>query len=220
MKNLKLKNVMFILLTGVLFVGSSLFISGCDKSSDSSDFGSLSDKSALVSLTSDDSTMLLQMREEEKLARDVYDTLYVKYGLKVFDNISSAEQRHMDAVKMLLDTLGLSDPALSEPGVFTNPALQELYNALISQGAVSLVEALKVGATIEDLDIYDLEKFMEETNNQLILETFQSLTCGSRNHMRAFNSQLVSQEVHYTPVYISQEEFDDIINSTSERCGR
>ncbi len=213
----KMKKVFFLLFTGILFIGSSVFITSCDKTSDSVDLSTLTEKSEVV--TSDDSTMLLQMREEEKLARDVYDALYEKWGAKVFDNISNAEQKHMDAVKMLLDTLGIPDPALPEPGQFSNPELQDLYTTLVNQGSTSLVDALKVGATIEDLDIYDLEKFVQETDNELIQEVFQFLTCGSRNHMRAFVSQLAAEGETYTPSYISQTEFDDIINSAHERCG-
>lgn len=39
---------------------------------------------------------------------------------------------------------------------------------------------------------------------------------GSRNHLRAFISQLSGQGVTYTPQYITQEEFDAIIDSPLE----
>ena len=41
------------------------------------------------------------MREEEKLARDVYTNLYAKWGVSIFNNISKSEQTHMDAVLLL-----------------------------------------------------------------------------------------------------------------------
>jgi hypothetical protein len=37
------------------------------------------------------------MREEEKLAHDVYVTLYEQWGLRVFNNISRSEQQHTEA---------------------------------------------------------------------------------------------------------------------------
>jgi len=52
---------------------------------------------------------LLFMLEEEKLARDTYlylDSLY-SY-LKIFKNISSSEQKHMDFVANLLDSRSIS----------------------------------------------------------------------------------------------------------------
>ena len=46
---------------------------------------------------------LTLMRQEEKLARDVYLTLGENYDLPVFTNIPRSEQRHMDQMGELLD---------------------------------------------------------------------------------------------------------------------
>jgi len=106
------------------------------------------------------------MREEEKLARDVYQVLYQQWGHQVFANIFQSEQRHMDAVKALLDKYNLVDPVTdSRVGVFTAPEMQTLYDSLITEGRTSLVAAFNVGATIEDLDIKDLYELLEKTDN-------------------------------------------------------
>jgi hypothetical protein len=78
------------------------------------------------------------------------------------------------------------------------------------------VEAFKTGALIEDLDIKDLMEFLGEVTNENIIMVFENLTRGSRNHLRAFNRQLVRSGITYTPEYISQEEFDNIIASPQE----
>ena len=163
---------------------------------------------------------LTQMREEEKLARDVYITLFNTWNQKVFDNISKAEQRHMDAVLCLLNKYDLTDPiGDNEIGVFTDDDLQSLYNTLVDQGNQSLITALTTGATIEDLDIFDLMELSDDIDNLDILAVFNELTKGSRNHMRGFISQLTLQNESYSPQYISQELFDSIINSDRERGG-
>ena len=54
-----------------------------------------------ASLSDEEVYWLMYMREEEKLARDVYATLYEKWGTRIFNNIRVSEQRHMDAVKAL-----------------------------------------------------------------------------------------------------------------------
>jgi len=109
---------------------------------------------------------ILGSREEEKLARDVYATLHSKWGLRVFGNISQGEDRHFSAIKVLLDRYDLPDPAANNPvGVFQNAGLQTLYGDLIKQGERSLKSAMRVGAIIEDLDIRDLEKAAEATDN-------------------------------------------------------
>jgi hypothetical protein len=92
--------------------------------------------------------------------------------------------------------------------------MQELYNKLTAQGKVSSKEALNVGATIEDLDIYDLETFKNETTKEDIVLTYNNLQKGSRNHMRAF---VRASGGNYTPQYISQSDYSSIINSPQER---
>ena len=157
------------------------------------------------------------MREEEKLARDVYLYLHDLWGSQIFFNIANSEQTHTDAVLHLIEKYGLTDPSLGKlEGEFVDPILLGLYDMLIAQGTPSLMDALLVGATIEDLDIYDLHRQMTVVDNQDITAVFEMLLKGSRNHMRAFSSQLDAMNVVYTPVYITQEEYDAIISSPKE----
>jgi hypothetical protein len=157
------------------------------------------------------------IREEEKLARDVYITLYNKWGSNIFLNISNSEQTHMDAVLMLLKKYGLTDPVGNNAlGVFNNTTLQNLYNQLVALGNTSILEAYKVGATIEDLDIFDLKTALVKIDNQDIRLVYDNLTKGSRNHMRSFYKNILNDGGTYTPQYITQAEFDAIINSPME----
>lgn len=171
----------------------------------------------IESLNPAELTSLSFMREEEKLARDVYITLYNRWGVNIFTNISASEQTHMDAILMLLNKYSLTDPAGSNPvGVFNNTTLQNLYNQLVAQGNISVLEAYKVGATIEDLDIFDLQNALINIDNQDIRLVFDMLTKGSRNHLRAFYKNILNAGGTYTPQYITQVQFDSIINSAME----
>jgi hypothetical protein len=134
---------------------------------------------------------LKYMREEEKLARDAYLTLYEKWGLPLFNNISGSETIHMSRIKDLLDRYGLADPAAGKPvGVFTNPVLQQLYNDLMIQGSQSRTEALRVGVAIEEVDILDLQAYLKQTNKTDITNVYTNLMSASYNHLSAFNNQL------------------------------
>ncbi len=160
---------------------------------------------------------LLYMREEEKLARDVYLTLYEKWGTQVFRNISRSEQTHTDAVKELLDRYGIPDPAEGkEVGQFTNPDLQALYDQLVAQGSQSEIDALKVGAAIEEIDILDLEERLAQTDKEDIQLVYENLMAGSRNHLRAFVSVLEMRGESYTPQYLDQATYDAILSSGME----
>jgi len=161
---------------------------------------------------------LILMREEEKLARDVYVTLGEKWNLPMFSNISRSEQIHTDAVKALLDRYEIEDPIKDNTtGVFTSPELLELYNTLVAKGSTSLMDALEVGATIEDLDIKDLNELLAKTDNEDITVTYDFLNMGSRNHMRAFSRQINNRGGFYTLQYISSSEYENILSSQHER---
>lgn len=160
---------------------------------------------------------LILMREEEKLAHDVYTKLYEIWGQKIFINISDSEQTHTDMVLELLNKYDIEDPVKDNTvGVFQDNNLLTLYNDLVELGEKSLVDALNVGATVEDLDIYDLNKLMKEADNEDILAVYQNLTKGSRNHLRSFTNILNRNGEIYTPQYISSSEYQSIINTPSE----
>ncbi|MCF7933765.1 MAG: DUF2202 domain-containing protein [Spirochaetia bacterium] len=155
---------------------------------------------------------LLLMREEEKLARDVYDALADIWNLRAFSNIAGSEQTHMDAVGRVLATYGIPDPVTDDtPGVFTDAHLQSLYDELVEQGSISAAEAYSVGAMIEDLDIKDLQELMDETENELILMTYASLLRGSENHMRSFTRGLSRYGITYSAQFITDEELSAIL---------
>jgi len=159
------------------------------------------------------------MREEEKLAGDLYAKLYELHSLRIFYNISSSEQTHFEAVGTLIDYFGIDDPASSESGEYNNPELQALYDSLYTAGSESLVSGLQVGAAVEEIDILDLEELIEQTNNEDIILVFDNLLRGSRNHLRAFNRQLERNGVDYSPRYLEKDAFEAIINSEMERGG-
>jgi len=185
------------------------------------DFVSLRPSLAAIpseSLSETELSGLQFMREEEKLARDVYSTLYEKWGLPIFSNIAQSEQTHTEAVRDLLEKYNQPDPVIDDTvGVFVNTDLQKLYTDLTSRGLTSVAAALQVGAQIEELDIRDLATEIAKTDNQDILFVYENLSRGSRNHLRSFISQLSSRDESYTPQYITQEEFDTIISDTQER---
>lgn len=158
---------------------------------------------------------ILFMREEEKLARDVYLYLYEIHPLRPFLNISKSEQAHMDAIKYLIDTYELIDPVGDNPpGVFQNEELQDLYDELIEKGSKSREEALKVGALIEEVDIIDLQTELQETaKNEDVIRVFTNLCSASENHLRAFVRVLGLYDVAYTPLLLEQEEFDRILEN-------
>lgn len=172
-----------------------------------------------ANLTIGDENALLFMLEEEKLARDTYEYLDELYGINQFSNIKLSEQSHMNAVAGLLDQYNI-DYTILPYGEFENKEMQDLYDQFVEKGQIDAMNALEVGATIEDLDIVDLEEFIEATSNASIIAVFESLQCGSRNHLRSFVSVIENSNETYEPQFLSIEEYNQIIDDTNERCGR
>ena len=143
-------------------------------------------------LTEEEASDLIFLREEEKLARDVYLAMLDLYEAQIFANISVSEQRHMDSVKRLIDKYGLVDPVVDDtPGVFTNSDLGNIYAQLIEKGTHSLEDALEVGVIIEEMDIHDIEVEMLPDATRLdVKRVLTNLLAGSYNHLDAFMKQL------------------------------
>ena len=174
-------------------------------------------------LSAQEAAELTYMREEEKLARDVYSRLRDKWRLRVFGAIAQSEERHFNAIKVLMDRYSLPDPAADKAGVFQDSRLQTLFGDLVQQGESSVQAAFRVGATIEDLDIHDLEKAAEATDNSELKLIYGNLRQASENHLRAFVRQLQAAGETYAPQYIGQEAFADILANqmqTGARQGR
>jgi hypothetical protein len=168
-------------------------------------------------LTAAEAENLAFLREEEKLARDVYIYLFKEWGQWIFENIAASEQQHMDAVKKLLDKYGQEDPAEdNDIGEFTDEFLRELYQELIGLGTQSKLDALYVGATIEDMDIVDLQLILEGTEKLDIIKVCNNLMKGSRNHLRAFVGEIELLGETYEPQYLDEDEFNAIIDSQRE----
>lgn len=222
----------------VLATGATLFLASCGKDDaftrrnilrvdandgytnvDLADCQYNLDNMPFENLSEAEKNSMLFMREEEKLARDVNLEFSETWNLNVFANIAASEQTHMDAVLKLIEKYSLTDPVGNNgTGVFTNDSLQALYNLLIPQGEVSLIEALKVGALVEEVDILDLKNALDDfVDNQDIEMVYENLYKASRNHLRAFVKNLQTRGVTYVPQRLTQAEFDEIINSGWEK---
>ena len=173
----------------------------------------------LEDLSSEEQAGLLFMREEEKLAHDMYTKLYELWGNQVMINIANSELTHTEAVQLLISRYQLMDPAEDNgPGVYENGTLQQLYNDLLSSGSIGEIDALEVGGVIEEIDILDLQEQIDKiVDNADITLVYQNLLKGSRNHLRAFVRNLSKLGVDYSPRYLSAEVFDAIISGEMEK---
>lgn len=215
-----MKKLLPLLLT-LAVVGASTGFTSCSKEKQNVVPGNTTTTPTTATLTAFEQQSLTFTREEEKMAHDVYTALLAKWpNLSFMSNIISSEQKHMDAVKSLLDKYGITDPIGNNgAGVFTNADIQKLYNDLVAQGSKSEMEALYVGLTIEDMDIYDIQNALKQIDKADIITVFGNLSNGSSNHMREFHDQYTSRGGTYTPQYITQDEYNTIVTTPKQHGG-
>ena len=140
-------------------------------------------------LTATQISQLKYMREEEKLARDLYTALNAKWSLRVFDRISQSEQRHFDAIGRQLTVNSIADPSADKKaGEFSNTTLQKLYNDLLVRGTTSVKDALEVAIIVEETDIADLEEILAAETSATLKRVYNSLLNGSMAHLDAFEA--------------------------------
>jgi len=128
------------------------------------------------------------IREEERLARDLYTALDAHHdGLAPFSMIKNAEQRHFDAAGRLIDIYHLDDPSEgAEAGEYAFDELQERYDGWLERGLKSEQEAFTVGVELETADIADLEKMIADIDNAQVDRVLGHLLQGSEHHLDAF----------------------------------
>jgi hypothetical protein len=168
-------------------------------------------------LSEGEETTLVYMREEEKMARDVYLELHDYWDAPLFDSIAFSEQRHMDSLKTRIEFHGIEDPVKDDSvGSFTDDDIRDMFDKFVAQGeqALYLYDAYKVGAEIEEVDILDLMDAIEETDNIPLGQIYSNLLTGARNHFRAFVEQIYLLGEEYDPQLMS----DDLYREIAEDC--
>lgn len=171
-------------------------------------------------VTEGEKTTILHMREEEKMARDIYLTLNEKWNQQVFSNISGSETYHMSQIKVLIDKFKLEDPVAKNDdkrGAFANKDLKKMYDEFTTSGKTSLEAAFRAGAKVEEADIKDLKDAIANTVNADIKSTYKYLLQASENHLRAFVRNLKRLGIDYNPAILSEQYFKTIIDGDNKK---
>lgn len=173
----------------------------------------------LSTLSQEVKDSLAYMGNEERLAYDIYTTLYTYHddagtSIKQLLNIPKSEQRHVQIVRDLIkryqiDVNTLQDvvnPVANQEtsfealpsGQYDVAAVQELYDTLYAKGIASPQAALEVGCMVEVVDVDDLDKYIQQATLAQaddVVAAFKVLRDGSYNHYWAFDKGLKNMGV-------------------------
>ncbi|KQC15914.1 MAG: hypothetical protein APR56_11430 [Methanosaeta sp. SDB] len=166
-----------------------------------------------TALTAGERDGILFIREEERMAEDLYLELYNIVKLSIFLSVADSEQIHMDSVAILMDRYGLEDPVRDGDGVYANETLQKMYDDLLASGEKSPEDALKAAALVEETSVHDLEVQIINTEKPDIRSVYGGLLMGSEKHLRSFARALEELGVEYSPQLLSREEYDKIVKA-------
>ena len=190
-----------------------------------------------IVLDYNEQTHLIFMREEEKLARDVYMELGAMYpDHSIFGRIDDSEQRHTDAVKAMIEKYGIEDPNTNDNvGVYTGEDygwyFTEKFSELVERASISELEALYVGAFIEELDMMDINqcpRIIVETDNGIndasecgrvytdnadVANLYASLLDGSDSHLEGYVRVIEKYigEGNYQAQVLPQAQVDELL---------
>jgi hypothetical protein len=182
------RTVMTGLVAGALLVGGGSYLAAAQAApwdGAGAMFGS-----SVVAADTDLAEALRFAREEERMARDLYQALADKYDDALpFSMIVRSEQRHFDMVGALLDRYDVADPAAEKlAGSYADPTLQKLYDGWLADGSKSLDAAYDVGIALEKRDIADLEDTLESVTQADVRQVLTALLNASRHHLAAFEA--------------------------------
>jgi len=172
-------------------------------------------------LTQETKNTLAYMGNEERLAYDVYNSLYATHlasgtEIKQLTNIATkSEATHIQTVQVLvqkyitdvsdftnvtLDNLDYIDANIADmpTGIYNIIDIQNLYNTLIAKGIQSKQDALEVGCMVEVVDINDLLDDIQlaaDSNASDVVAAFEFLRDGSYRHYWSFDKGLKNMGV-------------------------
>ncbi len=149
--------------------------------------------------------------EEEKMARDLYNSLYESDKLTIFSDLARSEQSHMDQARSIIDKYALAIPGKDEQGVYQNQTLQRVYDELLAKGLSSDQDALNAAANFEEISIIDLQKELNTTHAEDVKAMYQGLLAGSQKHLRSYVTELRDRGFKYDPQYLGKDEFEKIL---------
>jgi hypothetical protein len=146
------------------------------------------------------------------MAGDIYLKLGEKWNIRPFINIPRAEARHQEMLRELARRAATEQDGALIAGQYHTAAVQVRYDSLLARGQTSLLEALRVGALVEEQDIADLRALAATTDNPDLKSVIAALERGSRHHLRAFVQNLRSRRAEYTPQALPAEAVAEIIS--------
>jgi len=160
---------------------------------------------------------VIYLQEEEKLVHDLNAAFAAQHsGVPVFLNIANASKVYMTADNVILQRYNITNPEKDGSGVFGNQKFQQMYNAGVNNGSLSVMNALTASALLEDLHIADLDAAIGRTDNTDVIFIYRQELTASRNNLRVLSQWIAAYGGTYAPTFISQSYYNNLVSTPAE----
>lgn len=164
-------------------------------------------------LTTDEIEFIYAVREDEKLAHNLYIYFVTQYPTaRQLANIGNAEINHITTIERVFTYYEIDFPTLGQPGVFTDENRQAIYTRLTAQGS-TLHEAYQVMAALEEENIVIYSKVASELTNPNLQLIINNLAQSSENHFKVLVNQITAWGSIYTPTLLEASQYEEILDS-------
>jgi hypothetical protein len=160
-----------------------------------------------------------KLYEEEKMAYDIYGEFYERWSLGIFNTIQQREARHVWCVERIMDNYGYKYDPVTEPGYYRDKETQKIYDELTVKGCISDLAALEAGAYIKEKFIYQLRERIRYQEDEYVVKVIFLMESAAQDHFRAFVKSIRKSGSEYKPVFLTEDEFSNILDFDKKIAG-
>lgn len=167
----------------------------------------------------DDKALLLKLYSEEKMAYDLYGEFYERWQLNVFSDVQQREARHVWCVEVIMNKYSAAVSAGKKKILYHDKETEDLYNELSVKGCISDLSALEAAAYLKEKFISDLRTRALNINDGYLLKVIFLLEKAAKSHFQAFVKSIRLSGSDYTPAFLTDGEYSNIMTPEKTTAG-
>jgi hypothetical protein len=163
--------------------------------------------------------LFLKLYNEERMAYDLYGEFYERWALSVFKKVQEREAKHVWCVERIMDNYGFTYNTNVISGSYPDKEIQKIYDELTVKGCISDLAALEAAAYIKEKHISQLRERIRYQEDEYIVKVIFLMESAAQSHLRAFVKSIRLSGSDYSPVFLTDDEFRNIMDSDKTIAG-
>lgn len=147
------------------------------------------------------------------MAYDLYGEFYERWSLSVFHKVQQREAKHVWCVERIMDNYGFTYNTNANSGSYPDREIQKTYDELTVKGCISDLAALEAAAFIKEKYISRLRERIRYQEDEYVVKVIFLMESAAQSHLRAFVNSIRLSGSDYSPVFLTDDEFSNIMDS-------